>query len=333
MTAAVLTIKELSPAITMAISPARIDESAGTRKVVVTATTNTVSAAPLVVALSLGGTATPSTDYTTTAVGTVAIAAAKRRGAMLVEVTAVDDGVADDGETIVFNGALAGFAVTAATLTIEEPAPAIALAASPAKLDENGGAQAVVVRAAANAAVGSALTVPLRFFGTATTTDYALAGARSITIAAGGKAGSTTLTVTPVDDGAGDDDETIEIGATVAGYSVASTTVRIVEPPPSLELSVSPAALDESAGAQSVVVRAKRQPVASSALVVPLTLGGTATSTDYAVAGVQSITIPANQQSATTTLTFTPVADALADDRETIEIATSSRTTRSSPRS
>ena len=323
VTGAVLIIEELLPAISIAASPARIDESAGLRKIVVTATTNTVSNRPLAVPLTLGGTATPGADYATSRIPAVTIAAAERQGAALLEVTPVDDGVADDGETIVFDAAVAGFAVTAATLTISEPDPAIGLAASPTELDEDGGAQAIVVEATANAVVGMALTLPLRFSGTATAgTDYALAGARSVTIPAGARAGSSTLTVTPVDDGVEDDEETIEIGAAATRYAVASTTLKIVEPLPPLELHASPATLDESGGAQSVEITAKRGAAGNAALTVPLTFGGTATAADYAVAGARVVTIAAHRQSGTTTLTITPVADAVADDRETIEVGT-----------
>lgn len=324
VTGAVLTIRELAPAITISASPARIDESGGLRKVVVTAATNVVSNSSLAVPLTLGGTATAIADYTTGRIGTVTIPATKRQSTTLVEITPVDDGVADDGETIVFDATVPGFAVTTATVTIEEPDPAIALAASPTELDEDGSAQPVVVEATANAVVGTALTLPLRFSGTATaSTDYAVAGTRSVTIAAGTKSGSTTLAVTPVDDGVKDDEETIEIGAAAAGYAVASTTLKILEPPPVLELHVSPSTLDESGGAQSVEVTAKRESAENSVLTVPLTFGGTATRSDYAVAGAQGITIAASQQTGTTTLIITPVDDAVADDRETIEIGAS----------
>ena len=323
VTGAVLTIEELSPEITITASPAQIDESAGLRKVVLTVATNTVSDTPIAVPLTLGGTAASGTDYATDGVSAVTIAATKRQALTLLQVTPVDDGVADDGETIVVDATVAGFAVSAATVTIEEPDPAVELTATPSRLDEDGGAQTVVVEAKASAVVGTALTLALQLSGTATaSTDYAVAGTQSVTIAAGGKSGSTTLTVTPVNDSVDDDEETIEIGATVAGYTVTSAMLRIAEPLPPLEIHVSPATVDESAGAQSVEVTARRGAAEVVALTVPLTLGGTAASTDYAVAGTRSITIAANQLSGTTTLTVTPVADAVADDGETIEIGT-----------
>ena len=324
VTAATLAVKELAPGIVFSAAPSRIDESAGTRKVVVTATTNTVAQAATTLAVTLGGTATATTDYSASGTRAITIPAAKRRGRTLLTITPVDDGVADDAETIVFAAAVPGFSVTAAALTIEEPDPAIELSATPSKLEEDGGARTVTVQAKANAVVGSALAIALDLSGTATAgTDYAVAGTRSIVIAGGAKAGSTTFTVTPVQDELDDDAETIEIKATVAGYAVTYATLQILDPLPSLKLSVAPNSVDESAGRQSIAVTAHREQAASSPLTVPLTFGGTATATtDYAIGGTRSVAIAANQRSATTTLTVTPVDDSVQDDGETIAIGT-----------
>lgn len=321
VTAATLTLKELAPTIVISTSPSRIDESAGMRKVVLTATTNTVSNSALALPLTIGGSASSTTDYVVRGTQTITIPATKRSGAAVLEITPVDDGVSDDLETIVFGAAVLGFQVDPATLTLEEPAPAIEIAVAPTELEEHGGAQVVTVEASANAVVGSTLTLSLNLSGTATTgTDYAVAGTRSIVVPAGSKTASTTLAITPVADGLDDDEETIEFTATVPGYAATSATLVILDPLPSLALSVSPSSVDESGGAQSVVVAAHRD-AAGAPLTVPLTFGGTATATsDYAIGGTRSVSIAAMQKAGTTTLVVTPVDDSTADDGETIVI-------------
>ena len=320
--AATASIEEPAPALALSTTPTWIGESSGAQQVAVTVRAHAVLGTALTVPLTLRGTATASTDYAVAGQRSVVIASSTRTAVATLTITPVDDGVADDGETIVFAAAVAGYSTAAATLAVKELPPAIALAVAPSELDEDGGVQAVTVEAKANAVVGAALTVPLDISGTAALgVDYAVAGTRSIVIAAGSKTGSTTLMVMPMPDALDDDSETIEITAAMPGYAVGSATLKILDPLPSLQLSVSPSAVAESGGAQSVVVTAHRDEAAGSRLAVPLTFGGTAsTGADYAIGGARSIAIAANRKSGTATLIVTPVADAIKDGGETIAI-------------
>ena len=89
---------------------------------------------------------------------------------------------------------------------------------------------------------------------------------------------------------------------------------------PAVLLSVTPASLFEDSGATPVTVTATRQAV-NNATTVDLRRGGSAqegVGLDYTVSGTESITIPANATSGTTLLTFTPLADGVAEDDENI---------------
>ena len=200
--------------------------------------------------------------------------------------------------------------------------PTLRLSASPHGIDESAGPQTVTVRATSSVDVASPLAVALALGGTAMSADYSLSGTTTVLIAKDAREGSTTLTITPVDDGIADEDETIEIGATLASHTVTGARVFIEEPTPALVLSTSPTWIGEPSGAQAVVVTARAHAVLGTTLTVPLTLAGTATSTDYALSGTSTIAIASGSRQASTTLTITPVNDRVADDGETIEIDT-----------
>ncbi|MCY3770647.1 MAG: cache domain-containing protein [Gemmatimonadetes bacterium] len=86
--------------------------------------------------------------------------------------------------------------------------------------------------------------------------------------------------------------------------------VDLDEHAPDITLTVSPAAVSEDAGAQSVTVTATRTGMAIPvATVIPLSLSGTATGDDYSVSGNFSISIPGGQTEGLTQLTVTPVGD------------------------
>ena len=89
---------------------------------------------------------------------------------------------------------------------------------------------------------------------------------------------------------------------------------------PAVLLSVTPTSLFEDSGATSVTVTATRQAV-TTPTTVALRRGGSAqegVGLDYTVSGNESITIPADATSGTTQLTFTPLADGLAESDENI---------------
>ncbi|MXY48099.1 MAG: autotransporter domain-containing protein [Gemmatimonadetes bacterium] len=84
----------------------------------------------------------------------------------------------------------------------------------------------------------------------------------------------------------------------------------VTEHVPDITLTVSPAAVSEAAGAQPVTVTATRTGLAIPvAVVIPLSLSGTAAGDDYSVSGNLSISIPGGETEGSTGLTITPVRD------------------------
>ena len=108
--------------------------------------------------------------------------------------------------------------------------------------------------------------------------------------------------------------------AAIRAWLNGVSDVRGPDCSPAVLLSVTPSSLFEGAGATTVTVTATRQAV-NTPTTVALRRGGSAqegVGLDYTVSGTESITIPANATSGTTVLTFTPLADGLAESDENI---------------
>ena len=161
-------------------------------------------------------------------------------------------------------------------------------------------------------------------------------GSVDITIAAGQTSGTADVEITPVADRFDEDDETVIIGAAASGgLSVTgdtvtitddddpSTTVTLVVDTDTIEMG-NQASIGESDGATTVRVTATLDDaVRSTATAVELMLSGTAvrgSTDDYEVAGIMTVTIPADEVSGQRTITITPVGERIDDGDKTIII-------------
>ena len=227
-----------------------------------------------------------------------------------------------------FAGDALGLANGTATLTIidDDAASAITLSVSPEWVAEDAGATTVTVTAGLDAGTRPTATevTVSRTGGTATSgTDYAAVDAFTVTIPAEQTSGTATFTLTPTNDSAADGAETVILSGSATGLTTGTATLTITDDdsvPTNILLSVSQESVAETAGATTVTVTAAldagTRTTATNVLVLPT--GGTATSgTDYAVFSV-TLTIPAQQESATATFTFTPTDDSLREAPETV---------------
>ena len=306
-----------------------------------------------VVALSLGGTAM-SEDYTHTGPGSVTIPAGNLSGTASFKVNPTDDKVTETGgETIVVNGALSGFTVSPAMVTItddDSPSTSLTLSVSPSSIDEEAAGDAegkvsVEVTATLDGGTRSeAVTVTLSVGSSSTAsrgTDYTAdaelgdsgAGSVDITIAAGSASGSATFKFDPVDDSVDEGSgETVVIeGAasaattpTVTSISVASATLTIDDSTDAasstISLGVAPSTIAEDASGDvdgnvevTVTATLSGSIARSTATVVALSLGGTATSADYTHTALSSVTIPARATSGSVTFKVDPTDDSVTE--------------------
>ena len=155
--------------------------------------------------------------------------------------------------------------------------------------------------------------------------DYTVSGALDVTIPAGQRFATSVLTFMTVDDSRDELHETIDItGSTPGGLSVIPASLTLLDNDESLlSLRAEPGSIQEGAGPVAVTLTAaiRSGTPYSQPLSVSLQLGGTAVrAADYNLSGSLTVSIPAGELEASTSLSLTPIDDTLDEPEETIEI-------------
>jgi V8-like Glu-specific endopeptidase len=292
-----------------------------------TITRTGATASALTAYFSVGGTATPGSDYSS--IGTsVTIPAGSVSNTLTV--TPINDTVAEGDETVMVtlsaNEAYTVGSPDNATVTIADDdgtLPTITVIASDPTATEAGltTGQFTITRTGATT---SALTAYFSVGGTATSgSDYSSIGT-STTIPAG--SASQTITVTPINDTAVEADETVAVSLSVnAAYTVgspssATVTITSDDVGPTVTIQANDPTATE-AGPTTGSFRISRTGATTSSLRVYFSVGGTATSgSDYTSIGT-SVTIPAG--SASQTKTVTPIDDTTTEGDESVVVTLS----------
>ena len=294
----------------------------------------------------LGTDAAEGADLSATS-GTVTFAANSTAGAtQSITITATDDALSETSEAFTVTlGTITSTlssqvslksGASSATATIAESDPITVNISGPSTVDEGDATTAYTVSLSPSGVTPTSdLTVSYATAnGTATAgTDYtAKSGTLTFTSTA---AGSQTFTVQTtedtIDEGAGET-FTVSISSPSGGggpapslgtsKSVTTTITDDDNAPTGITLTASPDTLGEDDAATSVTVTATLQggTTRTSATIVTIgALAGTATKgTDYTATSLASITIPANSDSGTGTLTITPTDDQVVEGDETI---------------
>lgn len=263
------------------------------------------------------GTATVRSDYFSSPSGSAIISA----GSSYVDVTIspVDDTTSEGDETVIMTISPSGpymVGTGEATVTIadNEP-PQVSISATDNSANEGGHTGTFTVTR--SFASSTALTVSFTVGGSATAVDDYSSLGTSVTIPANQT--SATLTVTANTDSVTDPNESVIVTVTTTGsaYTLGTNseaTVTIVEVP-----IVSIAATDPNAsepGSNGGVFTVTRTQVKNTPLTVQFAVAGTATTdADYATFG-STVVIPANQASAT--ISVTPIDDQIFESSETV---------------
>ena len=244
-------------------------------------------------------------------------------------VTATDDQVDDDGETVTLGlGITLPTRVTAgsqstATVTLADDDER-GVTVQPTSLDIDEGASGEYTMALVSqptASVTVSVTVPsgtdvsvdntsLTF----TTTTWNTAQTVTVSVAQDSDAADDEVTLTHTASG-GDYGSVIvdDVAVTVDDDEAVSEKVT---------LSVSLEEIAESSSGQTVTVTGTldRRPFSTATTVTVSVSGGTAASTDFAAVSNFTLTIAANQQSGTATFTLSPVNDSIDEADETVSV-------------
>ena len=156
--------------------------------------------------------------------------------------------------------------------------------------------------------------------------DYVASLGGSVSIAAGATEATTTLVLTPIDNGVEDGNRVLGVHARASGGS-ASTDITIADDETastSISLAASPHTVSEEAGVTEITITATLDgKVLDAAAVVTLAVdpGSQATrDVDYSALFNPLITIPAGSVSGSVGLLIDPTADSEDEDNETITL-------------
>ena len=337
VTPATLTLADddiVSTGIALSLDPQQVTEDGGAQTVRVTAMLNAdTHTANTVVNVSVAGlTATVVEDFAAVGGFQIIIPATQTNGQNSFSLTPVNDGIAEGEETLTVSGA-SPLPVTPATLTLADDdiaSTGIALTLNPEQVTEDGGAQTVRVTAMLNADTHTANTVVNVSVAGLTATvveDFAAVGGFPITIPANQASATGTFSLTPVNDGIAEGEETLQVRGTATGLKVDPATLTLADDDiasTGIELSLDPQQVTEDGGAQTVRVTAMLNADTRTAdTVVQVTVAGnTATEVeDFGAVSSFNVTIPATAAGATGTFSLTPVNDGIAEGDETLQLS------------
>ncbi len=334
-----VTDDDATPAATLVLDPATIDESGATNSSTVTATLSGASHAEVTVVVSVpdGSPVTVTTNKTLT------IAAGSTTSTGTVTLTAVDNNVDAPNATVTVSGDATGGGVADpddVELTIEDDDDAptgITLSAAPDSVGEEDGATTITVTAAVNGSTryveAKTVTVSVDDDSATSPGDYAAVTDFDITIAAGAASATGTFDLTPVNDVLDEADETVTVSGTSAGLTITGDEITIEDDDDAstgITLSAAPDSVGEEDGATTITVTAAVNGSTRYAEAKTVTVSvddDSATSPgDYAAVTDFDITIPAGAASATGTFDLTPVNDVLDEADETVTVSGTSGT-------
>ena len=321
-----------STRVTLTLNATAVAESADATQVTVTGELDGVArSAATVVTVSVGAsadTATEGTDYNDVSDLTLTIPAQQTSATANFTLTPTNDNIDETDEALTVHGTAQGLTVTPATLTITD--------------DDTRGVS--VSRTALPVAEGGSDTYTVKLTSEPTgpvTVTPSVAGSSDVTVHPGSLtfpsldwSTAQTMTVEAAHDVDGDvDTATIEHAVSGADYGSVDTAsadliVTVTEDETAsteVALTVSVPTLAEDAGATQVTVTAElNEAPRASVTVVTVSVGATADTategTDYNDVSDLTLTIPAEQTSATADFTLTPVNDGIVEVDETLSV-------------
>ena len=315
-----ITDDDIPPSLSVSVDPASIAEAAGTSTLTVS-TGATAFASDQTFGLTLAGTATKDTDYTISAESLTLKAG---ETSVTAVVTAVQDIIDDDAETVGINVSYLGgiFSRNTITITDDDATPTLSVAVDNATIAEAAGTSTLTVSTGATA-FASDQTITLALAGAATKdTDYTIS-AESLTLAAG--ATSVTATVTAVQDIIDEPNERVRITASHNSTTIGlrqTITIADDDAAPTFRPAASVSIIAEAAGTSTLTVQlSEGSTVFATDQTITLSLAGTATKdTDYTISA-ESLTLAAGATSVTAVVTA--VQDSIDEPNETVRITAS----------
>ena len=321
-TSLTITDDEVTPTVTLVLTPTAIDESGDDNASTVTAMLSGKSsvAVTLTVAAAAGAD-TVASDFTVTTNKTLTIAAGATTSTGAVTITAVDNDVDAPNKSVTVSATASGGGVANPgnqTLTIndDEGVPTATLVLTPTAIDESGATNSSTVTAMLSGKSNAAVTLTVSAAAGADTvaSDFSLSTTTTLTIAAGATTSTGAVTITAVDNDVDAPNKSVTVSATASGGGVANPgnqtlTINDDEGVPTATLVLTPTAIDESGATNSSTVTAMLSGKSNEAvtLTVAAAAGANTVAADFSLSTTTTLTIAAGATTSTGAVTITAV--------------------------
>ncbi len=330
----VLTISdddEVSPTVSLILTPASIGENDGQTTVTATMEPPSSAVTTIVVSVLPDAPATES-DYQLSGNPTLTIAAGETESTGLVTITAVDNEVSTLDKTVQVQGTatnprgVTGPVAIALTITDDEAPPTVMLLLDPSTIKENGGE--TMVTASMNRASGRVTTIEVTVLpnAAATASDYQISENSTLSIAAGETESTGLVTITAVNNEVDAPDKTVQVQGIVTSAqgltdpAEVELTITDDEAAPAVTLRLDPAAIAENGESTTVTATLDRASDEETSIAVSVLPDAPATASDYVLSDPLTLTIAAGELSSTGLVTITAVDNEVDAPDKTVQV-------------
>ena len=257
--------------------------------------------------------ATEGTDYTNVGTQSITINAGASSGYKDFTVTPTDDDIDEPNEDISIEGTLTGVTVTGTSLTLtdDEGTPSVTLVLMPTTINESGATNSSTVTATLSGESSATVTVEVSVPNTAPVT---LSSNTTLTIAAGSKASTGTVTITAVDNDVDAPNASVVVSGKSSGGGIANPgnqtlTITDDEGTPTVTLMLTPNTINESGATNSSTVTATLSGKSNTAvtLTVAAAAGADTVARDFTLSNNKTLTIAAGATTSTGAVKITAV--------------------------
>ncbi len=330
----VLTISdddEVSPTVSLILTPASIAEHGGQTTVTATMEPPSSAVTTIVVSVLPDAPATAS-DYQISENLTLTIAAGETESTGLVTITAVNNEVSAPDKTLQVQGTatnprgVTGPVAVELTITDDEAPPTVMLMLDPSTIKENGGETAVT--ASLDRVSGTVTTIEVTVLpdAPATASDYQISENSTLTIAAGETESTGLVTITAVDNEVDAPDKTVQVQGIVTSAQGLTDPVEVEltitddEAAPAVTLLLDPAAIAENGESTTVTATLDRASDEETSIAVSVLSDAPATASDYVLSDPLTLTIAAGELTSTGLVTITAVDNEVDAPDKTVQV-------------
>ena len=321
-----------APTVTLRLSRTSIDENGGSTTVTArldrtSSETTTVTVSATAVSPAVEG------DFMLRQNKTLTILAGEKDSTGTVTITANNNDADTPNKTVrVMGSASNSQGVTdpddeELTITDDDDAPTVMLRLSRTSISENQGSATVTARLNRESSETTTVTVSATPVSPAVEGDFTLSQNKILTILAGEKDNTGTVTITANNNDVDTPNKTVKVSGMASNSQGVTDPAEVTlaisddDAAPVVTLEVSPAMIAEAAGSSTVTVRITNGVTFAEDQEIQLSFAGTAVQdTDYTV-GQESLTLMAGDTTVTTTVTA--VDDEGAEADETVLITAS----------